>query len=50
MNVAQQKFVTGEIDRRLAFFNQATTASLQGAVEDARASVARQFKIEKRES
>ena len=49
LNVAQQDFVTGEIDRRLAIFNRATTASLQGAVEHARASVARQFEIEKRE-
>ena len=46
---AQQEFVTGEINRRLAIFNTATTASLQGAVEEARASVARQFEIEKRE-
>ena len=49
MNAAQQEFVTGEIDYRLPIFNNATTASLQGAVEDAHASVARQFEIEKRE-
>jgi hypothetical protein len=49
LDVAQQEFVTGEIDRRLAIFNQATTARLQGAVEGARAYVASQFEIEKRE-
>ena len=48
LSVAQQEFVTGEIDRRLAIFDQATTASLQGAVEAARVSVADQFAIEKR--
>ena len=40
LSVAQQEFVCGEIDRRLAIFDQATTASLQGAVDDARAAVA----------
>ena len=49
LDVTQQAFVTGEIDRRLAIFNNAATASLQGAVEDARAAVAAQFSIEKRE-
>ena len=49
LDAAQQEFVTAEINRRLEIFNQATTASLQAAVEASRASAGDQFAIEKRE-
>ena len=46
---AQQEYVSGEITRQLAVFNDATTTSLQGVVEESRAAVATQFVIEKRD-
>ena len=47
MTPAQQQDVSGEITRRLAVFNDATTASFQGVVEESRAAVATQFVIDK---
>ena len=44
---AQHEYVSGEITRRLAVFNDATTASFRGVVEESRAVVATQLVIEK---
>ena len=46
---AQQEYVSGDVTRRLAVFNDATTASLQGVVEESRVGVANQFVMEKRD-
>ena len=46
---AQEEYVSGDVTRRLAVFNDATTASLQGVVEESRVGVANQLVMEKRD-